>query len=654
MTDAEASAMEMENSAEPLLVEGAALLAAPVQLLEATRSHASLEAPTCVTSGIVFFCVFAQFETAATHYSAALKASPRSATLEKATLLSNRSAAYASLCQAYRSRPASRSEASALFGLDPSYLAQLALKDATKAVEGRPDWAKAYSRQALALFLLEQYPAAESAYLEGLSLEPENNTLQGLGLRVVCTEAACPDALAGTRHAVAGTRHAVAGTRHAVAATQLAHGACLPTLLGSTIRPPPLSPCGKRGAASPTSTRAVFSSTSTDLLTAAEAALGCPAPPNPLHTSCPPAAPQNGLRELKAVMDAELSGLPAPKKQRVANAQASDDFECTLCLKLLFEPVTTPCGHTFCRGCFARAIDHSSKCPMCRTVLHIGRELPMTVTLSNILIKSFPEEYEERRLEAACEGAKRGGSGAGAEGAAAGGSSGPAGEEAEVSLPLFVMSTLMPGERMVLNIFEPRYRLMVRRNDRAVEDVATEVEILECNTLPDGWVESQVHSLVTHIRTTSAGHARGGAIRDLIERAGDKPPTGQHEALSFWVVSACVLARSRHAPRRSDAPSSSSRAESLPPVLVPSWAALRLWALRRLVHANALQWGCHASCMINFLHEFDGEERMRLLRFTSTEARLGVLREVLERHGLGEGGGREVGAGSGGRQCSIM
>lgn len=36
--------------------------------------------------------------------------------------------------------------------------------------------------QALALFLLEQYPAAESAYLEGLSLEPENNTLQVRGV----------------------------------------------------------------------------------------------------------------------------------------------------------------------------------------------------------------------------------------------------------------------------------------------------------------------------------------------------------------------------------------------------------------------------------------------------------------------------------------
>ncbi len=27
----------------------------------------------------------------------------------------------------------------------------------------------------------------------------------------------------------------------------------------------------------------------------------------------------------------------------------SDDFECVLCMKLFYEPVTTPCGHTFCR-----------------------------------------------------------------------------------------------------------------------------------------------------------------------------------------------------------------------------------------------------------------------------------------------------------------
>ncbi len=48
--------------------------------------------------------------------------------------------------------------------------------------------------------------------------------------------------------------------------------------------------------------------------------------------------------------------------------RATDDLECILCMKLLYEPVTTPCGHTFCQPCFSRALDHSNKCPNCRTV----------------------------------------------------------------------------------------------------------------------------------------------------------------------------------------------------------------------------------------------------------------------------------------------
>ena len=27
----------------------------------------------------------------------------------------------------------------------------------------------------------------------------------------------------------------------------------------------------------------------------------------------------------------------------------TEDFECPLCFRLFYEPVTTPCGHTFCR-----------------------------------------------------------------------------------------------------------------------------------------------------------------------------------------------------------------------------------------------------------------------------------------------------------------
>ena len=42
-------------------------------------------------------------------------------------------------------------------------------------------------------------------------------------------------------------------------------------------------------------------------------------------------------------------------------------LECPICLQLLGEPVTTPCGHTFCRFCLVFALRKTKKkCPACR------------------------------------------------------------------------------------------------------------------------------------------------------------------------------------------------------------------------------------------------------------------------------------------------
>ncbi|PWZ56524.1 LON peptidase N-terminal domain and RING finger protein 1 [Zea mays] len=125
---------------------------------------------------------------------------------------------------------------------------------------------------------------------------------------------------------------------------------------------------------------------------------------------------------------------------RRARLARIDDFECTLCFKLLYEPVTTPCGHSFCRSCLHQSMDHGNKCPMCRTVLFIGpRTCPISVTLSNIIQRNFPEEYAERRSEHETM------------------------TYAGVDLmPLFVMDVVLPSQKMALNIFEPRYRLMVK------------------------------------------------------------------------------------------------------------------------------------------------------------------------------------------------
>lgn len=70
-------------------------------------------------------------------------------------LYSNRSAAYAK-CNNY----------------------DLALKDAEKTVELKPDWAKGYSRKGGALAYLGRYKESIAVYEEGLKLDPNNKQLQ--------------------------------------------------------------------------------------------------------------------------------------------------------------------------------------------------------------------------------------------------------------------------------------------------------------------------------------------------------------------------------------------------------------------------------------------------------------------------------------------
>ena len=62
------------------------------------------------------------------------------------------------------------------------------------------------------------------------------------------------------------------------------------------------------------------------------------------------------------------------------------ELECQVCYQVLLDPLTTSCGHTFCRRCFSRAMDHSNHCPMCRRVLplvHSQQADPATRELLN-------------------------------------------------------------------------------------------------------------------------------------------------------------------------------------------------------------------------------------------------------------------------------
>ena len=83
---------------------------------------------------------------------------------------------------------------------------------------------------------------------------------------------------------------------------------------------------------------------------------------------------------------------------------ALEELECKLCFNLIYEPVTTPCGHSFCRSCLSRCLDHRFDCPCCRTDLE--RYLEMVTkgnrgtcqVLEKVLCSKFEKEYHARKV----------------------------------------------------------------------------------------------------------------------------------------------------------------------------------------------------------------------------------------------------------------
>ena len=119
------------------------------------------------------------------------------------------------------------------------------------------------------------------------------------------------------------------------------------------------------------------------------------------------------------------------------------ELECQVCVTLIYEPLTTPCGHTFCKRCLFRSLDHSSRCPLCRSDLpgfNFFIAAPLNFTIHNLLLTTFPRLYAERKDVIDREDGESG-----------------------LDTPIFVCMVAFPTMPTNLHIYEPRYRLMMRR-----------------------------------------------------------------------------------------------------------------------------------------------------------------------------------------------
>ena len=125
------------------------------------------------------------------------------------------------------------------------------------------------------------------------------------------------------------------------------------------------------------------------------------------------------------------------------------ELDCQICYSLLLSPLTTPCGHTYCRSCVQRVLDHSPYCPICRTRLRMSASLtqeqyPDNAKLAQILKMLHPSSLQQREEQHQAEALLNVGDG-------------------ECTTPLFVCTLAFPNAPIFLHVFEPRYRLMIRR-----------------------------------------------------------------------------------------------------------------------------------------------------------------------------------------------
>ncbi|XP_058984467.1 LON peptidase N-terminal domain and RING finger protein 2-like, partial [Musca domestica] len=130
----------------------------------------------------------------------------------------------------------------------------------------------------------------------------------------------------------------------------------------------------------------------------------------------------------------------------------ASDFDCVLCCRTFWKPVVTPCGHTYCLVCLDRCMDYTSSCPLCMSPLVepsvnmvqgasspvplILTKRPVTKFLEAAMKRFIPDSYQKRfRQEMIME----------------------------PSVPIFICTTAFPSVPCPLFVYEPRYRLMVRR-----------------------------------------------------------------------------------------------------------------------------------------------------------------------------------------------
>ncbi|ELK08954.1 LON peptidase N-terminal domain and RING finger protein 2, partial [Pteropus alecto] len=213
-----------------------------------------------------------------------------------------------------------------------------------------------------------------------------------------------------------------------------------------------------------------------------------------------PIAPNTGLKrqfpnDLKDAHDVTDTPGKVPKKGQ-----------------LFFEPVTTPCGHTFCLKCLERCLDHAPHCPLCKEKLSellASRNFNITVLAEELIFRYLSDELSDRKRIYDEEMTEL--------------------SNLTRDVPIFVCDMAFPTVPCPLHVFEPCYWLMIRRcmetgtkrfgmclsaEHAGISEYCCMLEIKGVRTFPDG---SSVGDAIgiSRFRVLSLRHRDGYNTADI-------------------------------------------------------------------------------------------------------------------------------------------
>ncbi|XP_029596532.1 LON peptidase N-terminal domain and RING finger protein 2 [Salmo trutta] len=316
--------------------------------------------------------------------------------------------------------------------------------------------------------------------------------------------------------------------------------------LRSTPRRWSQTPIGRRDSLSDTG--AETKSSCEDSKTLASVVASLPLPPGlkrKFSDEPQGSAPPNKLpRKALCSDESSSSQMPAAccSERREVPPQLLDsaDMDCSVCMRLFYEPVTTPCGHTFCMKCLERCLDHNPNCPLCKeniTEYLATRGYHKTLLMEEVLQRYLSEELAERRKVHQEEMAEL--------------------SNLTQEVPIFICTMAFPTIPCPLQVFEPCYRLMIRRtmetgtkqfgmciadDIKGFADYGCMLEVKDVKFQPDG--RSVVDTVgVSRFRVLSHGH-RDGYNTAKIEHLEDQKVDGE-ELVELQKLHDCVYEQAR-------------------------------------------------------------------------------------------------------------